>query len=123
MNSNPHHQLMLTREKCKLCNKTVIFKNMRIHVGQHILKQTTYSQPSICEFCGKSTCLVSLVNTSKKRNERKYKVSSTCDYLINFNIKSAEKSSKDMPCCNRPIPCPYDECKQIVWLYNLPSHY
>ena len=58
---------MLTREKCKFCNKTVIFKNMRIHVGQRILKQTTYSQPSICGFCGKSTCLVSLVNTSKIR--------------------------------------------------------
>ena len=73
----------LKNRKCKLCNKVVVLKNMRIHVGQHILKLDDRNQPSMCgmcAFCGKSTCSASLVNTSKKNNEEKSKVSSTCDY-------------------------------------------
>ena len=106
---------------------------MRIHVGQHILKDSSENHPSLCGFCGKSTCSVNLVNTSKKNNEKKYKVSSTCEYIVNFNLKSAEKLSDKMPCCNHPVWCPYEKpgkdggkgkkCTRAIWLYNIQSHY
>ena len=103
----------------KLCNKVVVLKNMRIHVGQHILKLDDHNQPCMCGFCSKST---SLVNTSKKNNEKKSKVSSTCDYAYNFNLKSSENYSRRMPCCNRPLACPFDGCRHTIWFY-IPCHY
>ena len=54
------------KRRCKLCKKDIELEYMRLHVAQHILKDNIAS-PTLCGFCGKSTCTVSLTNTSKKR--------------------------------------------------------
>ena len=81
------------KRRCKLCKKDIELGYMRLHVAQHILKDNIASL-TLCGFCGKSTCSVSLTNTSKKKGVKHYKVQSTCDYNYQFNLKSAEKSSK-----------------------------
>lgn len=122
-NFTPPAASELNKRKCKLCQKSVLLKYMRIHVAQHILKNMNNSNTSVCGFCGKSTCTIDLVNTSKKQGDKKYKCKSNCDYASNFNLKSAETSTKGMPCCNRPIHCPLDQCNRVIWFYNLENHY
>lgn len=84
----------------------------------HSILKDNIASPTLCGFCEKSTCSVSLTNTSKKKGVKHYKVQSTCDYNYQFNLKSAKKSSKRMPCCNRPIFCPFQyrnvKCTRVI---------
>ena len=48
---------------------------------------------------------------------------SNYDYQENFDIKSAETSTKTMPCTNRPLACPKATCGVVVWSYNLYEHF
>ena len=54
-----------------------------------------------CGFCGKATCNVNLVNSSKKKKEKKFKAESHCDYAVNLNLASAANVIEGIPCCNR----------------------
>ena len=115
--------LLICWLKCKVCQKSLDIKHMRVHIGQHILKNSDFGNATTCGFCGKSTCNVDLKNTSKKVGIKSFRVQSSWDYEINFNLKSAEKSTSKMLCCNRPIKCPFDGCSRCIWLYNLGKHY
>ena len=44
-----------------------------------------------------------------------------CEYIEVFDIKSAETSTKSMPCSNRPIKC--QSCYVIVKSYNHSKHF
>ena len=73
--------------------------------------------------CGKATCNINLVNSSKKKGYKKFKAESHCEYAINFDLRSAANMTKGMPCCNRPIFCEFQGCKRVIWSYNMDIHY
>ncbi len=61
-----------SRVKCKHCNASLKLKDMRKHIGRHILK-STFKMPhtvKTCDFCGCSDCDNELVESS--RSGRKY---------------------------------------------------
>ena len=70
-----------------------------------------------------SSCSIGLTESSQKKGVTYYKATSNCDYLEKFNLKSAETSTKSMPCTNRPINCPKPGCNAVVWTYNLYEHF
>ena len=55
-----------TKVACKVpnCKERTDLKEMRTHVGEHILRGHV-AGPNVCGFCGLSTCKNTLVQTSK----------------------------------------------------------
>ena len=52
--------------KCKVCGKAVPLKNIRIHVGKHVLFSQLPRYP--CGYCGMEGCSI-VLNKTKKDNE------------------------------------------------------
>ncbi|KAF9642030.1 hypothetical protein BDM02DRAFT_3194047 [Thelephora ganbajun] len=112
------------KEQCPLCNAPKKLKEMRDHVGCHILLRsrgieecdllkTVGGNP--CGFCGGDLCRTTLKVTSTKRQ-----VISECRLHCPFKYGSAQKSTKNSPCTNVPINCPH--CSETVWKYNAIDH-
>ena len=46
---------------------------------------------------------------------------SDCPYFYKFSENRSSKIRKTNPCLNRPVEC--EHCRDIVWSYNLSTHY
>lgn len=104
--------------KCKLCPRTIDVRNMRAHVGKHILfDNLEYRYP--CGYCGREGCTVKLLYRDK-RKRHSYTPPDSCSYHPG-QIRKSTKPSKRVPCLNYVMHCP--KCKVDVWSYNLKHHY
>ena len=126
--------------KCPLCNNRTKLKQLRGHIGQHVLfhsrgmednlprKVRVLETPSSnscslvcqigdnpCGFCGASGCTTHLATQGKKQQ-----VKSNCHFYSPFKYGSAKKSTASSPCTNIPIYCPH--CKKTIWKYNAVDH-
>lgn len=107
------------KKPCKVCNKVIMLRKMRLHVAKHYFKNET--SPQMCGFCGINCNSVLGLKTSGSGKNVAFKTKSNCAYAYSFNYASVEKPSKSMPCSNRPIKCP--QCEHFFWSYNLSNHY
>ena len=103
---------------CKLCNNHIEMKQMRRHVGKHILED---GLENVCGFCGTQGCSLELVKSSGLGTSATLSSKSNCTHFSKFSLKAAEKSTKSSPCTNRPISCTV--CHVVVWSYSLSGHY
>ena len=90
--------------KCKVCEKQLLIKNIRKHIGFHILND---SLEDVCGFCGMSGCSIDIIHDSGRGTTASKIISSNCEYKIKFSLKKAEKSSKSSQCTNRPVNCSF----------------
>ena len=102
---------------CKQCGVLVNPKQMRKHVGVHILKD---GLRNLCGFFGLVGCTIDLVTGSERRKTTTLTAGGNYRYTVKFSLKSAEKSTKSGPCTNRPIRS--NICKSIYWSYNLAQY-
>ena len=108
------------RKKCFLCNTSLEFEEMRVHVGKHILKGWAEGRYP-CGYCGRESCESKLCAPTKKGSEYFYnKVESNCPFYIH-QARRVKKASKRYPCTNYLNKCAL--CKADVWLYNIKHHY
>ena len=103
---------------CKLCDQEVDTKQMRLHVGKHILKDKL---SNVCGFCGIPGCSIAFEKSSGRGATATLSANSNCAYRSKFSLKAAEKVTKSSPCTNRPVSCPM--CNIVVWSYMMDSHY
>ena len=87
---------------CRLCCEEVPIKQMRTHVGKHILKEQL---GDVCGFCGMVGCSIDLIKGSGRGSSVTSTAGSNCSYKCKFSLKAAEKPTKSGPCTNRPIRC------------------
>ena len=111
---------VVAKEKfsCKLCDQEVDTKQMRLHVGKHILKDNL---SNVCGFCGMPGCSIAFENSSGRGATATLSAKSNCAYRSKFSLKAAEKVTKSSPCTNRPVSC--HMCNTVVWSYMMDSHY
>ena len=103
--------------KCHKCKKNVDLKQMRVHVGVHIMKGEI---SNCCGFCGQQNrCENVLVESSKGKGRDYYKVASKCDYFVHW--AKVPQFSARMPCSNTLVHCLV--CKASIWTYNAHDHY
>lgn len=110
---------------CKVegCSESVSLKDMRQHIGAHVLQGDIGEEGSmVCGFCGgvcgATTCVASFQKGSIK-SVIKLKVDN-CPYFVELNYASALKCSNNAPCTNIPIKCP--QCGLAVWKYQMLQH-
>ena len=109
---------------CKICRKYINLERMRTHIGLHIIQGDieTQNKDIICGFCGMK-CSSILVKTSRGKSKVYYgKIESDCCYYFDYGKLSA-KPSRNNPCTNRLVHCSVNECKQVVWSYNMEAHF
>lgn len=125
---------------CPLCNNKMKLKQLRGHIGRHILFHLRGMEENIaqkvrvletlcgvriltrfqigrnpCGFCGASGCTTRLVVQGGKQ-----RVESNCRFYSPFKYGSAKKPTISSPCTNVPIYCPH--CKETIWKYNAADH-
>ena len=103
---------------CKLCNKEVDMKQMRLHVGKHILENNL---SNVCGFCGTQGYSIGFKKSSGRVVTATLSAQANCTYISKFSLKAAEKTTKSSPCTNRPVSCPV--CNTVVWSYMMGPHY
>ena len=129
-----------TKRGCPLCGHKMKQKQLRDHVGRHILFRSRGMNERLprevgilatqrgclcsvvcqigvdpCGFCGASGCTTRLIVQGKSRQ-----VKSNCHFYSPFKYGSANKSTRSSPCTNIPIYCPH--CKKTIWKYNAVDH-
>ena len=111
-----------TRVKCYHCAALVHLKDMRKHVGRHMLNQTLINEHSVttCGFCGRNICSNELVVSSHKKGNVYYKLKSNCSYAIKPKKGYTTYSGRNT-CSNGVIKCKI--CKADIWKYNIRIHY
>ena len=107
---------------CKVCKKKNIqLKDMRSHVGKHIVKRETGpASEHVCGFCGKEGCKHTLQKSSHSRDRVFNAPKSDCVYHYSYK-KLGQKATRYTPCLNRITNCPV--CNMYIWSYNLVPHY
>jgi len=112
-----------TKVACKVpnCKERTDLKEMRTHVGEHILRGHV-AGPNVCGFCGLSTCENTLVQTSSKGVKKYFRLESSCAYSYSFG-KNPEKLSRRIVCTNHVVKCVVPNCSASVWTYNFVCHY
>ena len=103
-------EVKVNKIKCKLCEKQLLDKKMRKHIGSHILID---SLEDVCGFCGMSGCSIGIVQGSGRGKTASKIISSDCEYRVKLSLKAAEKSTKSSPCTNRPVTC--NLCNVTEW--------
>jgi hypothetical protein len=120
---------------CFLCGEKTALKNMRNHVGGHILRtfravdatdectlQSVGDNP--CGFCGLDGCLTQLL----EKKGVSFTITSNCQYhYAQMQYQAAAQLSKSSPCTNVPIHCPIcptsvSKAPQTIWKYNALFH-
>ena len=41
---------------------------------------------------------------------------------LSYSLGPAGNSNDSTPCTNRPIPCPFPDCKATIWSYSIEAH-
>ncbi|KAG8692622.1 hypothetical protein FRC09_011076 [Ceratobasidium sp. 395] len=120
------------RAACFQCGEQVVIKReMRIHVGRHLLAMRSHHSEEnantlvdipCCGFCGRNgTCNATVERQS--RAGRSLKVVSDCLYRDVFTYATTPKSTKTNPCTNHPIECPHcPRNSRCIWSYGLHQH-
>ena len=109
--------------KCYHCASVVKLKDMRKHVGGHILRNTLKNQHliSTCGFCGRNDiCTSDLVCSSRRGANQFYRMKSDCAYKVEFNKQPIKYSTRNK-CSNGLVRC--KECNVVLWKYNIKLHY
>ena len=108
--------------KCKVtkCKKTLPLKEMRNHIGKHIVKGEIPESDNLCGFCGVQGCRAYLQGSSSGGTRHFNKPMSDCIYYYHYK-KVGEKATRYTPCTNRIISCPI--CNIYIWSYNMSTHY
>ena len=109
-------------KQCKLCNEKVPLKQMRVHVGKHIIRADSDAlnhSVTTCGFCGENTCSATLEVTSKSKNICHYKPKSSCEFMCPWGRTPV--LSKSNPCTNTIVKCKL--CVSHFWTYNGSLHY
>ena len=107
--------------KCKICKRRVQLKDMRVHVGKHVIKNDiTGEQDDICGFCGKHGCTVLLESTSHKGSKKYFSPKSNCVYFYPYK-KVGDTPTRNNPCTNKIVTCKI--CNVYTWKYNLKHHF
>ena len=105
-----------TVHKCLHCKKVIKIPKMREHIGGHIIRGEV--DCFSCGFCGGSTgCSISLRKTTHKIRVPE----SNCSMFQKFSLTSAQTSTANTPCTNRPVDCQI--CKVVYWSYAMQKHY
>ena len=96
-------------------------KDMRMHVGRHILRKTLASPHSVstCGYCGQGTCISTLVVSSQRGQKKYYKVETDCCYKFQTSKSKAAFTARNK-CTNVVLECYI--CHKSIWKYNLPLH-
>ena len=91
----------------------LVIKNMRQHVGKHILTTLSIAGINTCGFCGQSnTCTIRLDHNPNTHIETP--TSPNCPYFYKFSMLANRKKyaafnngiiAKNAPCTNRPELC------------------
>ena len=110
------------KKPCFICSKRLPLSDMLCHVGTHILQEHVKGA-SLCGFCGRDICVVTMKKTSKKGGKQYYGIGDCdCDYYYMYG--KAKKFNKiKNPCTNRILRCPVGKCLSNVWIYNFQQHF
>ncbi|PPQ82110.1 hypothetical protein CVT24_012426 [Panaeolus cyanescens] len=132
--------------QCFICGKDLAIKDMRYHVGIHIIthnynvpdpllpSSTSPSDISIgynpCGFCGQSEagCFTILILKTNRAQRSIAQIESSCPYHFkNMEYTEASVSNLDNPCSNVPIHCSLCPVKHsgqhpTIWKYNFTEH-
>ncbi|KAF7290639.1 hypothetical protein MIND_01304100 [Mycena indigotica] len=115
----------LDKTECGICAATVKHEKRQLHIGQHILKhrlsvpdgavKTAISAPYPCGFCGGDglVCKISIDSG---------KAQSDCRDHYPFLVSAISKVTNANPCTNIPVSCPFSNCGQVHWKYNIIQH-
>ncbi|KAF8150029.1 hypothetical protein B0H34DRAFT_826095, partial [Crassisporium funariophilum] len=110
-----------TEIPCHLCGSQQFLKNMRNHVGKHLLLSLRDMgdtdknlNPDIeigvnsCGWCGlDESCKTNLIRKQNRDNSDSFTLQSNCQYFYSkMNYASACKSTRSTPCTNVPLHCP-----------------
>ena len=109
---------------CYHCKCTLKLKDMRKHVGRHIL-QKTLSNPHTANtfgFCGRAFCSNQLEQTSRRGAVEFFRMRSDCSYRV-LPKKQPTKFSTRNICSNGMLR--YHRCVEPadVWKYNMSIHF
>jgi hypothetical protein len=119
--------------ECHFCNASTKLKDMRNHVGKHILCAFRgVEDPSLkasisvnpCGWCGRQGCKVQLIKKGTSNS-----ISSSCPYHYSKMMYGrAAQYSKSSPCTNVPIHCPLcleglSGQPKTIWKYNAFAHF
>ena len=110
------------KRKCFHCNKQIPLDKMRVHVASHIMHDDI-SGLDVCGFCGKEGCDTQVTFTSKKSNNKFFKISQSDYCAYNFDYVKKKAYGKNNRSTNRLIYCEVRGCTSVVWMYNLSKHY
>ncbi|PPR04251.1 hypothetical protein CVT26_004196 [Gymnopilus dilepis] len=124
-----------TKVHCFICGAERALKEMRNHVGRHILWEMRNQTDSNelgnsvgvfpCGFCGLDGCST---QPSQRKKGQGFTIRSNCIYHYEkMNYKSATQSTKSMPCTNVPIHCPLCPLSisgepRTIWKYSAIMH-
>ena len=119
--------------ECYFCTTKTKLKDMRNHVGRHILcafrdvedtlslKEGMWIGVNPCGWCGREGCKVQLSSNNN--------ISSSCSYhYTKMMYAKAAQYSKTSPCTNVPIHCPicpegFSGQPRTIWKYNALAHF
>jgi hypothetical protein len=101
--------------------KKICLKNMRNHIGYHIIHRECSPNPHRCGYCGEIGCQISSVITSGSCKWVVYGPKSDYNYFTEISKRLDIWFVKSYPCSNRPVLC--QQCQSYYWSYNLDVHY
>ena len=84
-----------SRVKCYICDAIVKLKDMRKHVGKHVLSNTLQHTLSTCGYCGRSSCESHLKQTSRKKGQVYYRTETNCRYRFEIFKKLRAKKCQE----------------------------
>ena len=90
------------KKECYVCKKTCPLKNMRAHVGQHILRKDKCGS-NVCGYCGRG-CNMILERSHKKKGQWFYRPKSVCPYFVNLR-RIPQEWNLTNPCTNYILHC------------------
>jgi hypothetical protein len=110
--------------KCYHCNSTLKLKDMRKHVGRHVLTKTLANQHTAvtCGFCGRLSCSNQLEQTSRRGAVEFFRMKSDCSYRV-LPKKQPTKFSTRNICSNGLLRCHRCAEPADVWKYNMSIHF
>ena len=108
-------------KSCFHCIKNIPLRDMRSHVGGHILRNEIGTS-RMCGFCGKDACETRMKSSRKGTKTFISVESSDCPFYFDYGRSKAFNKKKN-PTTNRIVACSVQGCKSLIWTYNLEKHF